>query len=97
MRFVYLLFTSIFSPYIRPRFLSGPFLLRFPTKTYIIKYVYCQYKRVVVDVVVIVVVVIVAADVVVNPTPVRDVLPIPVLNYFVTQSIRQAETTSMVK
>ena len=75
----------------------------FLPKAYIIKYVYCQYKRVVVVVVVSVVFAAAAAAaaaaavVVVNPSLVRDVLSIPVLNYFVTRLIHQAETTSMVK
>jgi len=58
----------------------------FLPETYIrIKYVYCQYKRVVVVVVV------------VNPAPVRSVVPIPVLHYVVTELICQSKTTSLVK
>ena len=60
--------------------LSGPFLLRFPTKN-LYNYVYCQYKR----------------AVAVNATVVRNVVPIAVLNYVITQLIRLAENTPMVE
>jgi hypothetical protein len=82
-----LLFISILSPYIRPGFLNAPFVLRFATKN-LCNYVHCQHKRVVVVFVVVFVV---------NPTQVRNVAPKPVLHYVVTQSIRQSETTSVVK
>ena len=77
---VYLLFILILSPYIRTGCLSGPFLLRFPTKN-LYNYVYCQYKR----------------AVAVNATVVRNVVPIAVLNYVITQLIRLAENTPMVE